>query len=108
MERSGARNVGEAVALARTASQLDGVRYEGISGYEGHCMGMRDREEREAAAQRAAEKLTAFVTALRDQGLDPPSVSAGGTGTYELAGRHPLTTEIQPGSYLLMDRFHAG
>jgi D-serine deaminase-like pyridoxal phosphate-dependent protein len=30
-------------------------------------------------------------------------VSVGGTGTYSLSGRHPGVTEIQAGSYLLMD-----
>lgn len=30
-------------------------------------------------------------------------LSGGGTGTYSLAGRFPGMTEIQAGSYLLMD-----
>ena len=30
-------------------------------------------------------------------------VSVGGTGTYSLSGRYPGVTEIQAGSYLLMD-----
>jgi D-serine deaminase-like pyridoxal phosphate-dependent protein len=30
-------------------------------------------------------------------------VSVGGTGTYALSGRYPGVTEIQAGSYLLMD-----
>ncbi|OFV88832.1 MAG: hypothetical protein A3J75_04900 [Acidobacteria bacterium RBG_16_68_9] len=30
-------------------------------------------------------------------------VSAGGTGTYDITGAHPGVTEIQAGSYVLMD-----
>jgi len=30
-------------------------------------------------------------------------VSAGGTGTYDITGLHPRITEVQAGSYVLMD-----
>jgi len=35
-------------------------------------------------------------------------VSAGSTGTCHEAARHRAVTEIQPGSYVFMDRFHDG
>jgi D-serine deaminase-like pyridoxal phosphate-dependent protein len=34
-------------------------------------------------------------------------VSAGGTGTCDITGNNPRVTEIQAGSYLFMDNFHA-
>ena len=40
---------------------------------------------------------------LRGAGLACPIVSAGGTGTYDVSGRVPGVTEIQAGSYALMD-----
>jgi D-serine deaminase-like pyridoxal phosphate-dependent protein len=35
-------------------------------------------------------------------------VSAGGTGTYNIAGTYPGITEIQAGSYILMDAKYQG
>jgi D-serine deaminase-like pyridoxal phosphate-dependent protein len=40
---------------------------------------------------------------LRDAGLPCEVVSAGGTGTYDISGRVDGITEIQAGSYALMD-----
>ena len=34
-------------------------------------------------------------------------VSGGGTGTYNITGAHPHLTELQAGSYVVMDAFHA-
>jgi D-serine deaminase-like pyridoxal phosphate-dependent protein len=40
---------------------------------------------------------------LRGAGLPCEIVSAGGTGTFDISGRVPGVTEIQAGSYALMD-----
>ncbi len=40
---------------------------------------------------------------IRSHGLPVEIVSAGGTGTHSISGRIPGVTEIQGGSYLLMD-----
>ena len=40
-------------------------------------------------------------------GLPCDIVSAGGTGTYDITGRFPGVTEIQAGSYVLMDTAYA-
>src|SRR5262249_17432913 len=42
-------------------------------------------------------------TCLEQMGLPVEIVSVGGTGTYSISGRYPGVTEIQAGSYLLMD-----
>jgi D-serine deaminase-like pyridoxal phosphate-dependent protein len=47
--------------------------------------------------------LTATADLLRAAGLPCPIVSAGGTGTFDISGRVPGVTEIQAGSYALMD-----
>ena len=39
-------------------------------------------------------------------GLSAHVLSGGGTGTYNLTGRHPAVTELQAGSYVFMDAFH--
>ena len=47
--------------------------------------------------------LTDTATLLRDDGFDLSVVSTGGTGTHATAGDFPGVTEIQPGSYVVMD-----
>jgi D-serine deaminase-like pyridoxal phosphate-dependent protein len=49
------------------------------------------------------DKLVSTANLIRSRGLSVEIVSAGGTGTYSISGRFPGVTEIQAGSYLLMD-----
>ena len=43
---------------------------------------------------------------LEAAGIPTDVVSTGGTGTYSVAGQYPGVTEIQAGSYLLMDNLY--
>lgn len=101
--RCGVREPSQAVELARMAVELPGVRYDGIMGYEGHCVFIESFEERESKAREAYTKLESFVWSLSREGLKPQIVSSAGTGTYMFAGRNPLITDIQAGSYIFMD-----
>ena len=73
----------------------------GVMGYEGHLMALEDRDRQRDEVAAAMAKLRA---AHADVGGD--IVSAGGTGTYDL---HATTgiTELQAGSYALMDTAYA-
>jgi D-serine deaminase-like pyridoxal phosphate-dependent protein len=81
------------------AARARGLAVRGVMGYEGHVMLVPEREKRDAGTEEAMEKL---ARAHADVGgeLD----SAGGTGTFDLNG---LATEIQAGSYALMDTAYA-
>jgi D-serine deaminase-like pyridoxal phosphate-dependent protein len=103
MPRCGVSPGEPAAALARRISDTANVRLRGAMGYEGHVVGISEREKRERGALRAMEGLAASVQAIRDAGLPCEIVSAGGTGTYDITGRIPGITEIQAGSYVLMD-----
>jgi D-serine deaminase-like pyridoxal phosphate-dependent protein len=95
---------GEAVlSLARQAAQSDGITLRGVMGYEGHLQPVRDRAERASRAQNALHALVKAATTLRQSNLPCDVVSAGGTGTYDISGRIDGITEIQAGSYALMD-----
>ncbi|MFY9586875.1 MAG: alanine racemase, partial [Actinomycetota bacterium] len=72
-----------------------GLAVRGVMGYEGHVVGLPDRALREQLTKESMEKL---VAAHADVGGD--IVSAGGTGTYDI---NTWATEIQAGSYILMD-----
>jgi D-threonine aldolase len=84
----------EAGRLADRCRSL-GLGVRGVMGYEGHAMIVADRAERAAVVEGCMAKLRA---AHADVGGDV--VSAGGTGTFDL---NTTATEIQAGSYVLMD-----
>jgi len=88
----------EAGRLADLARRL-GLEVRGVMGYEGHAVGIADRSRRVAECSKAMELLQA---AHREVGGE--IVSAGGTGTYDV---NRFATEIQAGSYVLMDTAYA-
>ena len=83
------------------AAHAAGLEVRGVMGYEGHLMALTDRAEQAAQVEAAMALLRA---AHADVGGEV--VSAGGTGTYDL---HATTgvTEVQAGSYVLMDTQYA-
>jgi D-serine deaminase-like pyridoxal phosphate-dependent protein len=74
-----------------------GLEVRGVMGYEGQVTAVHDRAERAAATEKAMGRLLA---AHADVGGD--IVSAGATVTYDL---NTWATEIQAGSYALMDSY---
>ena len=107
MPRCGVAPGEPAAALAKRISDTANVRLRGAMGYEGHVVGIPDRDKRAPAAETAMAALIASVTAIREASLPCEMVSAGGTGTYDITGRVPGITEIQAGSYVLMDTAYA-
>jgi D-threonine aldolase len=72
-----------------------GLLVRGVMGYEGHVMIVEDPAERASQCRQSMELL---VAAAADVGGE--LISAGGTGTYDC---NTWATEIQAGSYVLMD-----
>ena len=85
---------GDAAAFADEA-RAAGLVVRGVMGYEGHLMMVEDRTEQ---AERVSESMALLAQAAADVGAD--LISAGGTGTYDI---NAVATEIQAGSYTLMD-----
>lgn len=72
-----------------------GLDVRGVMGYEGHVVGLADRDTR---ASMVADCMELLLKAHAEVGGE--IVSAGGTGTYDL---NTWASEIQAGSYALMD-----
>jgi D-serine deaminase-like pyridoxal phosphate-dependent protein len=89
---------GEAGRLAESA-RAGGLTVRGVMGYEGHIVGLEDRSQRIAMVKDSMELL---MSAHQDVGGG--MISAGGTGTFDL---NHWATEIQAGSYALMDTAYA-
>ena len=88
----------EAGPLAERA-RAAGLEVRGVMGYEGHVVGLEDRATRVELLEQSMSQLT---RAHDEAGGD--IISAGGTGTYDL---NTWATEIQAGSYALMDTAYA-
>ena len=88
----------EAGRLAGVA-RSEGLEVRGVMGYEGHVVGLPDRATRAAMTE---ESMLLLLKAHQEVGGE--IISAGGTGTYDL---NTWATEIQAGSYALMDTAYA-
>jgi D-serine deaminase-like pyridoxal phosphate-dependent protein len=106
MGRCGVRDREGALPLAERIAELPHLRLRGMQGYEGHCMLEPDRDVRLREAHAANDKLVDAVDHLAERGHPSEVVSGGGTGTWYITGAHERITEVQAGSYALMDCFH--
>jgi D-serine deaminase-like pyridoxal phosphate-dependent protein len=89
---------GDAGRLAERA-RAQGLEVRGVMGYEGHVVGLADRGEREAGVATSSALLRAAHEAVGGE-----IVSGGGTGTWD---QNRAITELQAGSYTLMDTAYA-
>jgi D-serine deaminase-like pyridoxal phosphate-dependent protein len=101
--RCGVEPGAEALHLAHRVAASGNVALRGVMGYEGHLQGITDRTEREAKTRAAIARLADTARLLRADGLPCELVSCGGTGTYDISSAVDGITEIQAGSYALMD-----
>ncbi|MGO8791999.1 MAG: alanine racemase [Terriglobia bacterium] len=107
MRRGGVRTQDEALTLAAALSRLPGIVLRGITGFEGHAVLEPDRHLRAKIAAEAVDRLVACAEALEQGGFEIEIVSAGGTNTYDMTGANPRVTELQAGTYALMDSAYA-
>jgi D-serine deaminase-like pyridoxal phosphate-dependent protein len=92
-----------AVDLAGLVVSLPGLRFEGLQGYEGHCVDLRDAGERVSQSRAAIERLVNTRRQIERAGIAVRIVSGGGTGTYDINGNTDGIDEVQAGSYAAMD-----
>ena len=106
MDRCGTDTAEQTLALARRVMALPGLRFEGITGYEGHCSLTVDnafRRERQCAAMTF---FTDIAGLLEADGIRCGIRSAGGIATWRWTAGWPGVTEIQAGTYVVMDNYH--
>jgi D-serine deaminase-like pyridoxal phosphate-dependent protein len=103
MARCGVRTMEAAVKLAQKVARTSGLQLRGVMGYEGHCALELDAKIRGDKVVKSMAQLLAMTQVFASVGLPVEIVSAGGTGTAALTGSIAGVTEIQAGSYVLMD-----
>ncbi len=94
---------GEAgMSLAMQAARA-GLNVRGIMGYDGHHQATPPSPQRDEQVRCGCKALTDTVALIEDAGIPVSIVSTGGTGAYAVSGECPGVTDVQAGTYLLMD-----
>jgi D-serine deaminase-like pyridoxal phosphate-dependent protein len=106
MDRCGVDSAADCLAVARQVMDLPGLRFEGITGYEGHCSMTPDHDLRHERQREAMKFFTGVAEQLEANGIPCPIRSAGGIATWNWTATYPGLTEIQAGTYVVMDNFH--
>jgi D-serine deaminase-like pyridoxal phosphate-dependent protein len=103
MARCGVLPGDAAVPLAQRIQKSPGLRFDGLQGYDGHLQLIPDVNERKAKCHEGLEQLTGTRRLIEKAGIPVAVVTGAGTGTWEFVAGYPGVTEIQPGSFVLMD-----
>jgi D-serine deaminase-like pyridoxal phosphate-dependent protein len=106
MRRCGVTPGEAALELAREIAKHPQLKFVGLQGYDGHLQTMVDVVERERLSRAATELLVGTRRLLEQAGVTVDVVTGAGTGTWEFVASVPGVTEIQPGSFVLMDAFY--
>ena len=108
MSRCGVAPGEPALELARLIRGEIGLQFVGLQGYDGHLQMLTDREEKRTKCLQSLERLVGTRRLLEQANIPVEVVTGGGTGTWEWVSDFDGVTELQPGSFLLMDvAYHA-
>jgi 3-hydroxy-D-aspartate aldolase len=92
-----------ALGLGRLVAEQRALRLRGLQGYAGHCAHVVGWKERRDASQAALAPLMETRQRLEAAGLPVAIVAGGSTGTWDIDVELPGLTELQSGSYCVMD-----
>jgi D-serine deaminase-like pyridoxal phosphate-dependent protein len=108
MSRCGVPPGEPALALARQIHASPGLRFDGLQAYDGHLQMLPDLAERRSKCLEGMGQVLATRRLIEAAGLPLAIVTGAGTGTWEFVAGFEGVTEIQPGSFVLMDcAYHA-
>ena len=102
-QRCGASPDGSTLELARRADESAHLTFCGLMGYEGHVVDLEDRQTRESGAHECLQRLVGARAQVERAGIAVDIVSSSATGDYYIATGYAGITEVQAGSYALMD-----
>ena len=99
----------QAGALARLVldAEPDGLRFGGLHAYHGGAQHLRSPAERAAAIEQSAGLVRQAQRGMAAVGVDCPLVTGAGTGTFVRETGSGVWGELQPGSYVFLDRDYA-
>ena len=103
MSRCGVFDMQEYIETAKAVVALPNLEYDGIQAYAGHISHMLTKEERKTKVAANSAKLRELIKLLNESGIEVRDVSGGSTGTIDIKAEEGLYTELQAGSYFMMD-----
>ena len=92
MDRCGTDTAEQTLALARRVMDLPGLRFEGITGYEGHCSLTVNNALRHERQRAAMMFFTGVADLLEADGIHCGIRSAGGIATWRWMAMEPSST----------------
>jgi D-serine deaminase-like pyridoxal phosphate-dependent protein len=105
--RTGINAGAPALNLAKDVARLPGLDLIGLQGYEGHLQHIEGLEERSNGEAESLGQLVETRQLIEAAGIPLSVVSTGGTGTHRILAEQGGVTEIQAGSYVVMDTHYA-
>jgi D-serine deaminase-like pyridoxal phosphate-dependent protein len=106
MGRNGVTSMADGVLVAEAAAASPWLRLRGVMAYEGHLVDRDDRAERSQLALAAMEDAVELLLELRRRGHEAPMFTGGSTATYDSTGMLAEMTDVQAGTYVLMDEVY--
>ncbi len=103
MGRAGVRSIKHAVALARVASATPHLRFRGVMSHQVPLVRAPNRDQRFAEGGRSIERVLEAKRAIEAVGIPVEVVSTGESWTYDVAARYLEVTEIEGGTYAVME-----
>ncbi len=101
--RTGASSTQQAIEIAQAVDRASHLRYRGLQGYSVSGSHGASVEERTHISRAAFDVAIATRDALMGLGLQSEILTGGSTGTWDVDTLLPEVTEMQAGSYVLMD-----
>jgi D-serine deaminase-like pyridoxal phosphate-dependent protein len=105
--RTGALTPGAAADVASAIAARPELRLAGLQAYAGHVQHIGSLADRGTSQQAVRDRTSAALAAIRARGIAVPIVTGGGTGSFFNDARLGPFTEVQPGSYTVMDQEYA-
>jgi D-serine deaminase-like pyridoxal phosphate-dependent protein len=93
----------EGLALGQKVHSLSSLRLRGVQCYAGHVQHIPSFEERQKASVLWLNQAAGVFRQFRENGLPCDIFTGSGTGTYDIDCQVAELTDLQAGSYTLMD-----
>jgi 3-hydroxy-D-aspartate aldolase len=104
MGRTGVAFGEPALRLVDAIVAAPGLVFRGLQMYAGHVMHVAGFESRRERSHRLWQRGLETRALIEDRGFEVEVMTGGGTGTYDIDCEVEGVTDIQAGSYVLMDR----
>ena len=106
--RCGAEPDEQAAELAEMIASHSRLRFAGLHCYQSSAQHLRTPQERQVAITHAAELARRTKQCVEARGIVVGIVTGAGTGTFVHERDSMVYNELQPGSYIFMDRDYGG